>query len=597
MKIEAFLISAQLILFGSASIWGAVSPVTSRLVLMNSRAAANGHAQVTVGIDLRDESGTPMSGKNVVLQSNNNNFQFIQPSLTDLNGSATGYLTSKTVGAGDIWGIVDGVRVDPNLLSNPSFEKGVNKPESWDQFTNQTISAPDEALLWSVDTASRTNKSAGMYVSNLVVPTYELSWYQNVQHPDLLPGTTYTLCVLVKSGTDYFVPGNQSGLFLSVTNEDPIGNPITSTRSVSASITNGWKSVRISSVVYPQGASQIEISLDYSRSTGTAYFDNARLSLWPPVEFSADHSSPSIITTSSPTLLSAVSGGKNGEITLSWYAVGNDGMSWPNPEGLYEIKISNNYGSIPVSSWTSVNVTVAPASPGTKETLTLAGLTPNTTYQIAIRAVDQSNNKSEFGLTVPVAARGGVAPISILSVDSAIKDKPQVSRPLFSGDTQAGAGVLVFVDGDEIGQTYADYKGKWKYKALSALSEGTHLGAFQAYDANGNTSNKLELTFQVGAAGSADELKPPYPNPIQLSLRQNAKIEFSVTTRSHVKIRIFDYNGHEVKLLNEADYDLGSYTLEWDGRDNEGNAVASNAYLLLYETDRDRQIKPLTVIR
>ena len=576
------LIFLQSLLFGAPLIAG-VNSYTSRLLLTNSRQTSNGQALVTVGLEIRDEFGAPISGKSVTLFSSNSSFKIVQPISSDLNGSATGYILSKSSGTGEVWGLVDGVRVDSNLIDNPSGELGNSSVQSWSNYSNQTLSNPDQRFLWETSAGSNTLKSLSMKLSNSSNYSYELSWFQRIQSQDLVAGSTYTLSALIRAGTDYFSPEPLSGLYLSAINEDTNNNPITSTRSVVVSFPGGWNTVIVSSVMVPQGATQVDVSLDCLRSTGTAYFDNVRMMLWPPIEFKVDTVSPTAITSSSPTLLSAVPGSNNGEIIVSWNSSGNDGPLWPNPEGSYEVRITKDFSSLPVSSWTLVNITFSPESPGRKEVLTLTGLTPGSTYQIAVRAIDQSGNKPNFGLTIPVAARSGLSPIKVMSVNSDSSSKSFSPNPTFYGTTQSGAFVKVKIDGDVDGQTYADYSGQWLYKVRSALVEGSHIGSFQAFDSNGNTSSPIEVAFQVGS--------------LRLSKGQTLKFEFSVKSRTKVKIGIFDYQGSEIKLVTDQDYELGVHKVEWDGRKEDGSLAASNGYWSLFETDKEKAIKNFTVLR
>lgn len=73
---------------------------------------------------------------------------------------------------------------------------------------------------------------------------------------------------------------------------------------------------------------------------------------------------------------------------------------------------------------------------------------------------------------------------------------------------------------------------------------------------------------------TALELEQNYPNPFNPS----TTIEFSLPTRNHVALKVFNITGEEVAVLLNKTLSVGSYRVNWDGRDYEGNEVASGVY-------------------
>lgn len=88
-------------------------------VLGNSTAAANGQQAIAIQVTARDTFNNPIPGVTVVLTSTGQ-VEFVQPSVTDGNGRATGYVTSDMVQTAAIRAIVDGVLINPT--ANLSFE-------------------------------------------------------------------------------------------------------------------------------------------------------------------------------------------------------------------------------------------------------------------------------------------------------------------------------------------------------------------------------------------------------------------------------------------------------------------------------------------
>ena len=69
-------------------------------------------------------------------------------------------------------------------------------------------------------------------------------------------------------------------------------------------------------------------------------------------------------------------------------------------------------------------------------------------------------------------------------------------------------------------------------------------------------------------------LSQNYPNPFNPS----TTIEFSLVTRSRVSLAVYDLLGHEIRLLVSGEYEAGRQSVEWDGRDGNGNLVGSGVY-------------------
>ena len=65
-----------------------------------------------------------------------------------------------------------------------------------------------------------------------------------------------------------------------------------------------------------------------------------------------------------------------------------------------------------------------------------------------------------------------------------------------------------------------------------------------------------------------------YPNPFN----PRTTIKFSLNQRTHVQIQIFDVLGRNIRILSDKYYNAGNYSIDWDGRDGQGNTVASGVY-------------------
>jgi len=89
-------------------------------------------------------------------------------------------------------------------------------------------------------------------------------------------------------------------------------------------------------------------------------------------------------------------------------------------------------------------------------------------------------------------------------------------------------------------------------------------------------SGSLDVEYEYDPIFPEDyTLSQNYPNPFNASTR----IEFGLPLRSHVLLTVYNILGKEVRVLVEDELSGGSYRVEWDGRDDRGNPVASGVYL------------------
>ena len=73
---------------------------------------------------------------------------------------------------------------------------------------------------------------------------------------------------------------------------------------------------------------------------------------------------------------------------------------------------------------------------------------------------------------------------------------------------------------------------------------------------------------------SVTTLSKNYPNPFNPS----TTIEYSVSNRGHVSLVVYDLNGAEVKTLVNEFKSESNYSVNWDGKNNSGQSVASGQY-------------------
>ena len=72
------------------------------------------------------------------------------------------------------------------------------------------------------------------------------------------------------------------------------------------------------------------------------------------------------------------------------------------------------------------------------------------------------------------------------------------------------------------------------------------------------------------------DLLQNYPNPFNSS----SQIKAILKEQSNVRISVFNVLGKEVRTLLDKELPAGEYTIEWDGKDSNGNILNSGVYFI-----------------
>ena len=93
-------------------------------------------------------------------------------------------------------------------------------------------------------------------------------------------------------------------------------------------------------------------------------------------------------------------------------------------------------------------------------------------------------------------------------------------------------------------------------------------------------------------------LEQNHPNPFSAKGgNASTTISYSLNKKSHIKLRIYNINGHLITTLINGIIDGGEHVITWDGLDSNGLSVASGIYLCAMETDTKVKIRKITLLR
>ena len=114
----------------------------------------------------------------------------------------------------------------------------------------------------------------------------------------------------------------------------------------------------------------------------------------------------------------------------------------------------------------------------------------------------------------------------------------------------------------------------------------------------------LDAALQFFAEGSSIDwtgteipkvtsLSDNFPNPFNPSTR----ITFSLSRKSHVRLRIYDVAGRLVRVLIDETRNAGTYGTVWDGKNKNGHATASGVYFCRMEANEYERTLKMVMLR
>ncbi len=108
------------------------------------------------------------------------------------------------------------------------------------------------------------------------------------------------------------------------------------------------------------------------------------------------------------------------------------------------------------------------------------------------------------------------------------------------------------------------------YSAKSNIDSTTISDTLDIVD----VSRKTELLQEAEYKENIISNEAYYPNPFS----PEANIYFSLPKSAMIDVKIYNFNGHLVRDLVKKEFSQGHHSLDWDGKDNEGNTCHSGKY-------------------
>ena len=116
------------------------------------------------------------------------------------------------------------------------------------------------------------------------------------------------------------------------------------------------------------------------------------------------------------------------------------------------------------------------------------------------------------------------------------------------------------------------------------------------FDARGSDNSEMEVSFEQTSGAtmpSVYSLESNYPNPFN----PMTKISFSLPEAQAVKLTVYGLDGRKVATLVNEERDAGTYEVNWMGRDDQGQLVASGTYFYRIDAGPYSQARKMTLMK
>jgi hypothetical protein len=84
-----------------------------------------------------------------------------------------------------------------------------------------------------------------------------------------------------------------------------------------------------------------------------------------------------------------------------------------------------------------------------------------------------------------------------------------------------------------------------------------------------------------------------YPNPFNPA----TTIKYHLPKSAYTTLKVYNTMGEKINTLVEERQVSGEYTINWDGKDNRGRAVASGIYILELQSGRFKQSRRMILLK
>ena len=178
-----------------------------------------------------------------------------------------------------------------------------------------------------------------------------------------------------------------------------------------------------------------------------------------------------------------------------------------------------------------------------------------------------------------------------------------------SGDADLVLSVFARTDGtgfygptETVESGFSNMGGPGENEVLDLVLASNSFHAIAVTKKNGSDVAKaaqFNLVFSdpgVSAVGDTPQVRASlgnHPNPFNPS----TSINFSLVTAGKASVRIYDTQGRLVRTLVDEHFPAGNHSRTWQGRDDQGRAVASGVYLARFSHPDGRETRSMVLVK
>lgn len=185
-----------------------------------------------------------------------------------------------------------------------------------------------------------------------------------------------------------------------------------------------------------------------------------------------------------------------------------------------------------------------------------------------------------------------LASVDLFGDNRSLMDIDANGNYLYVADFQFGLSVFDFTDvsapqllGDY--QTPGQANGVCLVGDIAIVADETNLGFYDCSPIITGIADNRPVLPQSFA------LLPNYPNPFNSS----TNIQFELPAPGHLTLMIFDVLGRNVGTLADGEFAAGRHIINWDGRDAQGQPVASGRYYIRAKAEDAVQTAPMLLLK
>ena len=166
--------------------------------------------------------------------------------------------------------------------------------------------------------------------------------------------------------------------------------------------------------------------------------------------------------------------------------------------------------------------------------------------------------------------------------------------------------LLLKIDGGGTTEWSRTYGGSEADYCLAVIldNQNDYFAAGYSYSATGGGSDAFLLKVQRAGATAVDDdnslipdrlviLGQNYPNPFNLS----TTIEFTMQRSGTYSLMIFNILGQIVRSWDETPAYPGTHSVEWDGRNDNGEVIASGVYFYRFQAGEFAETKKMVLLK